>query len=54
MDLMEALLHDRQLGLVPESAGPLAALELYAADFVNFPPTITQGSFDGWERAITG
>jgi hypothetical protein len=26
--------------------------ELYTADFVSSPPTITNGALDGWERAV--
>ena len=54
MELMEALLHDRQLGLVPRSAGIMADLELYIADFVQVKPKMDDGAVNGWERALVG
>lgn len=54
MELMEGLLHDRQLGLVAGSAGVLSELELYAADFVINSITITEATLDLTNRALTG
>lgn len=30
----------------------LASLEIYVADFLTDPPTVTDGAFDGWHRTI--
>ena len=39
---------------IPSGGGgsDLASLEIYVADFLTDPPTVTDGAFDGWHRTI--
>lgn len=43
-----------EIGNIPTGGGgaDLSDLEIYVADFLTDPPTVTDGAFDGWHRTI--
>jgi hypothetical protein len=40
------------IGGIQTGGADMSSLEVYVADFIADPPTVTSGAFDGWHRTI--